>query len=88
MVPGKDFVTLWGEGDDDYFYLPEEKNEAVDTFKLIITTEPVDDFLLAEDELHLGEIVFLECARPSKIPAKEKFNDWFTRTLTIKTVRK
>jgi pimeloyl-ACP methyl ester carboxylesterase len=91
IEPGQDFVTFWGEGEDDYFYLPEEKNEAVDTFKLIISTEPVDDFLLAQNELNIGEIV---SPRESRAIGTTKpmrkltvTNDWFTKTLTIKTVR-
>jgi pimeloyl-ACP methyl ester carboxylesterase len=91
IEPGKDFVTFWGDGENDYFYLPEEKNDAVDTFKLIVSTEAVDDFLLVQDDLDMGKIVSL--VEPRAIGTTKPMrkltvtNDWFTKTLTIKTVR-
>lgn len=91
IEPGQDFVTLWGEGENDYLYLPEGKNEAVDTFKLIISTEPVDDFLLVQDDLDIGKII--SPREPRAIGTTKPMrklsvtNDWFTKTFTIKTVR-
>jgi pimeloyl-ACP methyl ester carboxylesterase len=91
IEPGPDFITLWGESEKDYLYLPEEKNEAVDIFKLIISTEPVDDFLLVQDDLDIGKIV--SPREPRAIGTIKPMrnltvtNDWFTKTLTIKTVR-
>lgn len=82
IPPGKDFVTLWGENEDDYFHLPENTNEAVDTFKLIVSTEPVDTFLLEQEEI--GAIRAIGTTKPVKKLVK---NDWFTKTLTVRTIR-
>lgn len=100
IQPGRDFVTLWGDGPDDAFYLPEDSDEAEDTFMLIVSTERVDDFLLVQENLTPGKI-----ERFPKIRGREDFdtrhistieprkklkvtNDWFTKTLTVKTVRR
>lgn len=87
---GSQWVTLWGDGDTDYFYLPEEANEAVDTFKLIVSTEKVDDFLLVQDGLQLGQIITLRGLRAiGTIGNVNKLvtDDWFTKTITVRTVR-
>jgi pimeloyl-ACP methyl ester carboxylesterase len=87
---GNDFVTLWGEGEEDYFHLPENVNEALDTFKLIVSTEPVDNFLLVQEDLHMGEIVSARDHRAigTVKPVKKLItNDWFTKTLKVRTFR-
>jgi len=89
---GKGFVTLWGEGENDYIKLPEGTDEAVDTFKLIVSTEQVDDFLLMQKELELGEILSIRDPRDiGTVEVSERkrkiTNDWFTKTITVKTVR-
>ena len=93
LPAGNDWVTLWGDGEDDYFYLSGEKNAAVDIFKLIISTERVDDFLLMQEELELGKIVKLDRTRAIGTVKRKKMNksvtdDWFTKTITIETVRR
>jgi hypothetical protein len=94
LVPGKDFVTLWGEGEEEYISLPEGIDAAMDRFKLIVGTERVDDFLLIQEELELGKILSIEDLRDIgkvdeyKRERRRKItNDWFTKTLTVKTVR-
>ncbi|MCX6579388.1 MAG: caspase family protein [Candidatus Aminicenantes bacterium] len=100
IIPGKDFVTLWGEGEDDNFYLPDDVNDACDIFKVIVCTEKPDDFLLLQqDPLEPGEIKNFPVTRGKAvgetkdigtITPKKKLNitnDWFTKTLTVKTIR-
>jgi hypothetical protein len=96
LVPGKGFVTLWGEGEEDYIGLPEDIDVAMDRFKLIVGTERVDDFLLIQEELELGKIRSAGDPRERDIgtvkePERERkrkiTNDWFTKTITVKTVR-
>ena len=63
----------------------------VDTFKLLVSTEPVDDFLLMQPELELGKILSSQDLVDIEEHVREEFrkitNDWFTKTLTVKTVR-
>jgi hypothetical protein len=91
LLQGSDEITLWGEGEKDYIQLPEGIDESVDTFKLLVSTEPVDDFLLMQPELELGKILASQDLVDIEEHAREEFrkitNDWFTKTLTVKTVR-
>lgn len=92
LLPGKGFVTLWGDGERYFFRLPEGSDEESDIYKLLVSTEPVDDFLLMQPELELGKILsnqeLLETGEETKREKIRKItNDWFTKTLTVKTVR-
>jgi pimeloyl-ACP methyl ester carboxylesterase len=89
IVPGESYMTLWGDLPDDYFYLPDTAKEAIDKFKLIVSTEKIDDFLLAQDPLELGGKASGRRAIGSVKPIEKKFlNEWFTKDLRIKVVRK
>lgn len=89
VPPGEEFVTLWGEDKEDYFYLEENENQSLENFKLIVSTERVDDFLLAQQDLEMGKVVSATRAigtvKPMKKVAYE--NDWLTKDLRIKVVR-
>jgi hypothetical protein len=91
LLQGSDEITLWGDGEKDYIKLPEGIDENVDTFKLLVSTEPVDDFLLMQPGLVLGKILSSQDLVEIEEPEREKFrkitNDWFTKTMTVKTVR-
>ncbi len=91
MLEGSDEITLWGEGEKAHFKLPEGIDTSVDTFKLLVSTEPVDDFLLMQPELELGKILsnqdLMEIGEPGREEFRKITNDWFTKTLTVKTVR-
>lgn len=100
IIPGKDLVTVWGEGKDDYFFLPDDVNESQDIFMVIVCTEKPDDFLLLQQEpLEPGEIKDFPVPRgkalgetkdiASMTPGKKLniTNDWFTKTLTVKIIR-
>jgi pimeloyl-ACP methyl ester carboxylesterase len=91
--PGDSYVTLWGDAPDDYFYLQERDNESIENFKLIISTEKVDDFLLTQDELVLGEIAAARAGTRAigSVKPMNKLvhrNEWFTRNCRIKVVRR
>lgn len=99
IIQGDDWVTLWGDGENDYLYLPENINEAVDIFKLIVTTERMDDYLMVQDDLEPGKIVSFRGTRGeteeetraigTRKPIKKLItNDWFTNTVRVKTVRR
>lgn len=84
-------VTLDGNA---IFYLAlddDEGDESIHTFKLIVSTEKVDDFLLGQEPLKLGEIVTPGATRGLSFgPPRTKLvheNEWFTKDLHVKLVR-
>lgn len=82
---GEEFVTLHS----DYFHLDEGINQSLEHFKLIVSTEKVDDFLLAQEGLELGGTVSPDRAIGAVQPAKKltSRNEWFTRHIAVKLVR-
>lgn len=81
-----DPVTIWGDDENDYLYLDEGEKESTFIFKLVVSTEKLDDFLLNQDDLELGKIAPMTRAglggvKPRKKPRQE--NEWFTKTLKI-----
>jgi pimeloyl-ACP methyl ester carboxylesterase len=90
IPPGDTFVTLWGTGNDDYFHLSTDtETESIENFKLIVSTEPVDDFLLAQDPLILGATASSTRAIGTVARVKKLIheNEWFTKHLRFKIVR-
>lgn len=88
---GEDFVTLWGDGSTDCITLPEDADEVVDSFKLIVSTGKVDDFLLAQPGLEPGKVVVCDGPRGEPVDESKRRKavaDWFTRSLVVKTVRR
>jgi hypothetical protein len=92
-VPSGDaWVTLYGEGRDDYFWVDAERGEveSIDRFKLIASTERVDGFLLEQQELERGKTRSGTRALGSarKIGRKVNGEEWLTKDLTVRTVRR
>jgi pimeloyl-ACP methyl ester carboxylesterase len=89
VPPGEEFVTLWGEDEADYFYLEDKDNESLENFKLIVSTEQVDDFLLGQDDLEIGKIISSFRAIGTVKPMKKMVheNEWFTKNIRVKVVR-
>ncbi len=82
----EEYVTIWGDGPDDNFWMEDEVNEEPYNFKLIVSTEQVDDFFLEMDDLLIGKI--LNQKPPGNVkPMKKYEDDWFTKNLRIKVVR-
>ncbi|MEK6261071.1 MAG: caspase family protein [Planctomycetota bacterium] len=90
-------VTLDGNA---IFNLALEENDGdqtIHTFKLIVSTEKVDDFLLGQEPLKLGEIIDLSDrearergTRGLSFGPRKKLvheNEWFTKDLHVKLVR-
>ncbi len=86
---GEEFVTMWGENENDYFYLEEMHNQSLENFKLIVSTEKVDDFLLVQEDLELGKILTSTRAIGSVKPMKKLAyeNEWFAKNICVKVVR-
>ncbi len=89
IAPGDAWTTVWGEGPADYFALPDGVEASLERFKLIVATEQVDDFMLAQDELTLGDEYGVSRA-PDVVPPPRKVytNEWFARDFRIRVVRR
>jgi Caspase domain len=88
--PGDAWVTLWGDGPDDYFYLEDGVNESIEPFKLFVSTEKVDDFLLSEEDLAIGTMATGTRSVGSVTPMNKLVhrNEWFTRNISVRVVRR
>jgi hypothetical protein len=74
---------------------PEEGDEAVHYFQLIVSTERIDDFLLVQDEIEIGKVH--PSSRGERVakgtvfgPPRQKLihkNEWFTKTIRVRLVR-
>lgn len=89
------WMTLMGDGANEYFGLAEGVNESIETFKIIVSTERIDDFLLAQDALEIGKIIGSNRGAWQAAPAADKMvekirfkDEWFTSTLRLKVVRR
>ena len=84
-------VTLDGNAIFNLALEESEGDEAIHTFKLIVSTEKVDDFLLGQEPLKLGEIVVPQATRALSFgPPRKKLihqNEWFTKDLHVKLAR-
>jgi len=87
---GDSYVTLWGDLPADYFYLKDGSNESIENFKLIVSTEKVDDFLLSQNALAMGKIVPVtrEIGSVEPVSKMAHRNEWFTKNCRIKVVRR
>ena len=89
IPPGDNWVTVWGDGPDDRFYLEDGVDESTERFKLLVATEKVDDFLLAQSPLTMGDEYggtrALESIQPSRKVVHE--NEWFAKDFQIRIVR-
>lgn len=89
---GTDFtVTLDGNADFTLTLDQTEGDQAIHTFKLIVSTEKVDDFLIGQQALKLGEIVDPGRGRGLIFGETRKKvvhqNEWFTKDIHVKLVR-
>lgn len=91
-VRNQEFITLFGESPDHALGLHDDADESIDTFKLIISRKQVDDFLLAQQELPVGEMIpdsrdlFGAGNRDDSEHGKYE-DDWFTKMIRVRTVR-
>jgi pimeloyl-ACP methyl ester carboxylesterase len=90
IEPGDAWMTVWGDGPKDNFYLEDGVDEAVERFKLIVATEKVDDFLLAQNALTLGDEYGATRALESVQPPRKAVhrNEWVTKDFCVRVVRR
>ena len=66
-------------------------NEVTDVFKLIVSTQPFDDYVFANEGIDRGTIVKLKSTRAlkkRKTVKRKQEDDWCTLTITVNTIRK
>jgi hypothetical protein len=90
IAPADRWLTLWGDGPQDYFLLEEGVDASDERFRLIVSTERVDDFLLAQPALVLGERYGGDRAIGTLQPPRRTVftNEWFTRDVRFRVVRR
>ncbi len=89
VISGPDEISLWGDDESHYLFLDDAENESVEIFKLIVSTEKIDDFLLTQEDLELGQI-HSDTRGASVVRNRKKLtqeNDWFTKTIRVHIVR-
>ena len=90
IPPGDNWVTVWGDGPTDNFFLADGVDESMERFKLLIATEKIDDFLLTQPALTLGDeygaTKAFESIQPPHQVAYEA--DWFAKDIHIRVVRR
>ena len=90
-VPAGDtWTTVWGDDPKDTFYLEDGIEQSLERFKLVVATERVDDFLLAQPALTPGDEYGAargdETVQPT--PKIAYTNEWFTRDFQVRVVRR
>jgi pimeloyl-ACP methyl ester carboxylesterase/extradiol dioxygenase family protein len=82
LPSSENWVTLYGDADDDCFRLEEgcEQEASMDRFKLILSSTPIDGFQLAQPGL--GQLHRAMGSRRKKARA----NDWLTKDLLIRVM--
>ncbi len=90
IEPGNAWTTVWGDGPEDHFLLPDGVDESSERFKLLVATERVDDFLLAQSPLTIGDEYGMTRASDSVPPPRKVVhtNEWFTKDFQIRVVRR
>jgi hypothetical protein len=89
IAPGDTWMTVWGDGPSDDFYLEDGVDQSVERFKLVVATEKVDDFLLAQPALTPGDEYGATRAVESVQPLRKAVhtNEWFTKDFHIRVLR-
>ena len=93
VPPSDAWFTLYGDGEDEYFWVAEDENETIDRFKLIVSTERVDGFLLELPDLERGATLAASTAMRTlgaarRIGQKLQGEQWLTKELVVRTVRR
>ncbi len=86
VPPGDAWTTVWGDGPTDTLDLEDGVDQSVERFKLVVATEKVDDFLLAQPALTPGDEYGATRAVDSVEPPRKvaHTNEWFTRDFTVR----
>ena len=89
LEPGEDYQTVY-EPPYGFHMEAGQVAESVDRFKLIVSTQPVDGFLLMQPDLPLGETLAtsraIDRAPPGQAVRKARQDDWLTKNLRVRVL--
>lgn len=90
LPSGDDWVTLYGDSPKQNFWVGEDEAEAIDRLKLLVSTERIDDFLLAQDDLQRGALrsATRGLGERRDTGRKVRGEDWLVKDMTVRTVRR
>lgn len=80
-------VTFLGDDEAYNLFLEDGETEVLERFRLIVSTERVDDFLLAQDPLAMGKEVSANRGLGVGAVNKPVENDWFVKDLSVRVLR-
>lgn len=69
-------------------YLDENENEITFVYKLFVSDQPVEDYVLVQPALKIGSKVGSHRGGDRRAQQNMKQNDWFAKTITIKLARR
>ena len=88
-------ITLEGESEFHITLEDDEGDQAIHRFKLIVATEPIDDFLMQQDPIEIGLVHDGRGSRGAKGvnagASRDRLyhrNEWFTQDMTIRLLRR
>lgn len=92
LAAGSGWMTLFGDGADEYFYVDDGLDEVIERFQLVVATEPMDDFLLTQDDLvpdtHIPRTRAGGTRGVGSVRARKVHkNEWFTLPLQVRVLR-
>lgn len=89
LEPGEDYQTVY-EPPYGFHMEAGQVAESIDRFKLIVSTQPVDGFLLMQPDLPLGETLAtsraIDRAPPGQAVRKARQDDWLTKNLRVRVL--
>lgn len=90
-VPSGDgWVTVYGDEPNQNSWVGDDEAEAIDRLKLLVSTERVDDFLLAQDGLERGALRSATRGMGERrgTGRKVRGEDWLVKDMSVRTVRR
>jgi Caspase domain len=92
LAARSDWMTLFGEAPEDFLFVDEGLDEVIERFQLVVATEPMDDFLLTQDNLAPDADVTRSARGLSRgvgsVSARQVHkNEWFTLPCQVRLVR-
>lgn len=79
IAPSEDWVTLWGKYDGEGFFLPPDLDETTEIFKIVISTNEIQTWLIAQAGFEVGAEVH-GIVREMGYPAFSAVTTWVARS--------
>jgi Caspase domain len=86
IAPSDSWVTLWEKHDGSGLHLPNGLNEATEIFKVLISKEEIQSWLIAQTGFEVGTEI-LGAARDLGHAPTTSISEWVARTFVMKLAR-